>query len=71
MPLIIRKRKPDGSFGDLVNVFKRETDSDKIIRLEATNAQLAYEAIEKNLKIEELSNNQAELTYQLMMKGVL
>ena len=71
MPLVIRKRNPDGSFGNLVNVFKRETESDKIERLEATNAQLAYEAIEKDLKIEELSNNQAELTYQLMMKGVL
>lgn len=71
MPVVRRKRNPDGSFGELENVFNQETDSDKIKRLEATNAQLAYEAIEKDLKIEELSNNQAELTYQLMMKGVL
>lgn len=71
MPVVRRRRNPDGSFGELEKLFEGETDQEKMERLEATNAQLAYEAIEKDLKFEEISNNQAELTYQLMMKGVL
>lgn len=69
--LMRRKRLPDGTFGDLEKVFEGETEAEKLERLEATNAQLAYESLMKDLKIEELNSNQAELTYQLMMKGVL
>lgn len=73
-----RKRLPDGSFGPFEDVFGELSPEEKVEQLEAINAQLAYESVMKDLKIEELSSNQeelssnqAELTYQLMMKGVL
>lgn len=66
-----RVRLPDGSFGELEKIGSSETPEEKVERLEATNAQLAYESAMKDLKIEDLSSNQAELTYQLMVKGVL
>jgi hypothetical protein len=34
-------------------------------------ANLAYESMMKDLTIQQMQNDQANLTYQLMMKGVL
>lgn len=69
--LQIRERDEKGNLLPPRKVFDGETLEERAERLEATNAQLAYETLMKSLKIEELSSNQAELTYQLMMKGVL
>jgi len=64
-------RNSDGTLGDRKKIGFEETLEEKTDRLEATNAQLAYDSVVKDLRIEELNSNQADLTYQLMMKGVL
>ncbi len=64
-------RNSDSTLGDRKKFGLEETSEEKTERLEAMNAQLAYESVMKNLRIEELNSNQADLTYQLMMKGVL
>lgn len=66
-----RKRLSGGGFGELEKIGSTETPQEKIERLEATTAQVIYESMMKDMVIEELSNNQAGLTYQLMMKGVI
>lgn len=40
-------------------------------RLEEDNAQLVYDGMMKELKIEQIENEQAGLIYELMQKGVL
>lgn len=71
MALERRKRLPDGSLSELKKIGGGLTDKEKIEQLEAVNAQLVYESMMKDLTIEELASNQADLTYQLMVKGVL
>lgn len=43
-PLIIRRRLPDGSFGDPVKPFGGESDQEKIARLEREKEEL-YETL--------------------------
>lgn len=69
--LVIRRRNPDGSFGEAVKPFGGETDSEKMERLEADNAQLIYTSMMKAIAIEELNTSQANLLYQLMTNGVI
>lgn len=71
MALEIKRRLPDGSFGDPVKPFGGETDKEKIVRLEANNADLMYGSMMKELEIDKLKNTQAELLYQLMMGGII
>ena len=71
MAFLYKVRNSDGTLGDRKKFGLEETREEKTERLEATNAQLAYESVMKDLRIEELNSNQADLTYQLMMKGVL
>ncbi|WJY27492.1 hypothetical protein [Sporosarcina trichiuri] len=72
-PLVTRKRLPDGTFGGPEKHFASsgETSKERMERLDADNATLVYENMMKDLKIEELSDGQADLIYQLMQKGVL
>lgn len=71
MPLLRRKRLPDGTFGPLEKVFEGETVDEKITQLEAENANLILQLIEKDLKLSELEQTQANLTLELIVKGVL
>ncbi|WP_339258213.1 hypothetical protein [Lysinibacillus sp. FSL K6-3209] len=64
-------RSLDGTLGEMKKFGVDETQEEKTERLVAINAQLAYESVMKDLRIVELNSNQADLTYQLMMKGVL
>ncbi|MFC4403333.1 hypothetical protein [Gracilibacillus xinjiangensis] len=71
MALMSKPRLPDGSLGPLEKKFAGETDREIIARLDAQNAQLAYELMMKDLEIDELTGNQSDLFYQLMQKGVI
>lgn len=71
MAILRRKRLPDGSFGELENVFGGETESDKLERLEGENAFLSFSLIEKDMKINSIEQAQAGLIFQLLEKGVL
>lgn len=71
-PLIVRRRLPDGSFGDPVNVFgKGETSAVKVTRLEGDNAIITFALIEKDMQLNDLEASQAALLFQLIEKGVL
>lgn len=69
-PLVIKRRLPDGSFGDPVKPFGGESDSEKVARLESENANITFTLLEKDTKIEELEASQAMLLFQLLEKGV-
>lgn len=71
MVVVRRKRNPDGSFGEPEKVFNRETDADKIERLEFENANFALEIANKDMKIASLEEQFATLTLELVTKGVL
>lgn len=71
MPLVIRRRLPDGTFGDPVKPFGGETEGEKIARLESENANITFTLLQKELQIEELENSQAMLIFQLVEKGVV
>lgn len=66
MPLIIRRRLPDGTFGDPVKPFGGETDQEKIARLEAENASLTFSLLEKDLRMETIESVQAEMLLLLL-----
>lgn len=69
--LVIRRRLPDGTFGDPVKPFGGETEQEKIARLESENANITFSLVQKDLKIMELEETQALLLFQLIEKGVL
>lgn len=69
--LVIRRRLPDGTFGDPVKPFGGETEKEKIARLESENASITFNQVQKDLKIAELEESQALLLFQLIEKGVL
>lgn len=66
MPLVIRRRLPDGTFGDPVKPFGGETDQEKIARLEEENANLTFALLERDLRIENIEAVQAEILLQLL-----
>lgn len=70
-PLVIKRRLPDGSFGDPVKPFGGESDREKVARLEGENASITFTLLEKDLKLEELEASQAMVLFQLIEKGVL
>lgn len=49
----------------------QEWDSDEKEVFESTIATLSYELVKKDMLIQQMQNNQSELIYQLMMKGVI
>ena len=66
-----RKRLQDGTFGELEKVFSDDTPEEKVEKLEESNAMLIYSMMLKDAEMEDLIQGQAELTYNLMAKGVL
>lgn len=60
-----------GRDGRKVIYGSKETSDQKVARLEADNAQMIYDAMMKDLAIEDLSNTQSDLLYQLMTNGVI
>ncbi|MED4455890.1 hypothetical protein [Metabacillus fastidiosus] len=71
MAFVRKKRLDDGKFGEFEKIGKGETEQEKQERIEAENAQLIYDSMMKDMKLEEVSQSQADLIYQLMQKGVL
>lgn len=69
--LVIRRRLPDGSFGDPVKPFGGETYKEKAERLEETSAEILYSAMISDSNLAEVKDSQSELMYQLMMNGVI
>ena len=51
-----RKRLADGTFGEIENVFQRETDAEKMSRLESENADLKASLSDTQLALAELAN---------------
>ncbi|KOS64616.1 hypothetical protein FJQ98_14040 [Lysinibacillus agricola] len=68
MSLEIKRRLPDGSFGEAVKPFGGETDQEKIVRLEEENANLTFALLEKDLRIENIEAVQAEILLQLLKR---
>lgn len=64
--LEIKRRLPDGSFGDPVKPFGGETDKEKIARLEAENANLTFSLLEKDIRLDMIESVQAEMLLQLL-----
>lgn len=56
MAILRRKRLADGTFGEIENVFKRETDAEKMERLESENADLKASLSDTQLALAELAN---------------
>ena len=56
MAILRRKRLADGTFGEIENVFQRETDAEKMARLESENADLKASLSDTQLAIAELAN---------------
>lgn len=69
--LVIRRRLPDGSFGDPVKPFGGETYKEKAERLEETSAEILYNAMLADATLAEVKDSHAEMMYQLMMNGVI
>jgi hypothetical protein len=71
MALQVKERLPGGGFGDFIKIFSGETQEEKIAVLEETNAMLVISNIEKEMRIDDLEQQQATLLVELLEKGVL
>lgn len=56
MAILRRKRLADGTFGEIENVFQRETDAEKMTRLESENTDLKASLSDTQLALAELAN---------------
>ena len=56
MAILRRKRLADGTFGEIENVFQRETDAEKMARLESENVDLKASLSDTQLALAELAN---------------
>lgn len=46
-------------------------EADPIVKLEQANAELLYDSMMKDMRIEELEKQQAGITFELIANGVL
>lgn len=71
MPFEYAVRNQDGTLGKMKKFGVEETAEEKAARLEQEAALLTYNDMMKELRITELEESQALLTYQLMQGGVI
>lgn len=66
-----RRRLDDGTFGPVEKLGSGLTDKERVALLEEDNAMIAYAAMQKDSRINELEMAQADLMYILMNGGIL